>query len=322
SDRIKHKRFLVALGYFVSAFSKLLFAFASSWQHVLIFRSGERTGKGIRSAPVDVLISKSSEKGKKGAGFGFHRAFDSAGAVLGSLIALLLFFYFHLSFQQIFLIAGILAFFSIIPIFFVKESDEPVKKISFKKGISSLSNPLKLFVLSSAVFALGNFGYMFFVLRSQEAFSLGLAIAMPIVLYTVFQLSSSLISFPAGKLSDSVGQKKLLLFSYFLYILTNLGFIYFKSFFALILLFIVFGIVYSLSDSMQRTFVSNLSSEKFKGTSLGFYHSAIALTALPGGLIAGFLWDFSQEYTFWFGIATTILAIVLLLAVKEQIELK
>ncbi|MBU2475846.1 MFS transporter [Candidatus Micrarchaeota archaeon] len=318
SDKIKNKRFLVALGYFVSALSKLLFAFAFIWQHVLIFRSGERMGKGIRSAPVDVLISNSSEKGRKGTGFGFHRAFDSAGAVIGSLIALLLFFYFHLSFQQIFLFAGIIAFFSIIPIFLVKESDAPPKKISFKQGISSLSSPLKLLIFSSAVFAFGNFGYMFFVLRSQQAFSLGLAVAMPIVLYTVFQLSSALISFPAGKLSDRTGQKKILLFSYILYILTNIGFVYLKSFPALILLFIVFGIVYSLSDSMQRTFVSNISSEEFKGTSLGSYHAAVALTALPGGLTAGFLWDFSQEYTFYFGAITTVIAFVLLLLVKED----
>ncbi|MBU2100319.1 MFS transporter, partial [Candidatus Micrarchaeota archaeon] len=293
-------------------------AFAFIWQHVLIFRSGERMGKGIRSAPVDVLISNSSEKGRKGTGFGFHRAFDSAGAVIGSLIALLLFFYFHLSFQQIFLFAGIIAFFSIIPIFLVKESDAPPKKISFKQGISSLSSPLKLLIFSSAVFAFGNFGYMFFVLRSQQAFSLGLAVAMPIVLYTVFQLSSALISFPAGKLSDRTGQKKILLFSYILYILTNIGFVYLKSFPALILLFIVFGIVYSLSDSMQRTFVSNISSEEFKGTSLGSYHAAVALTALPGGLTAGFLWDFSQEYTFYFGAITTVIAFVLLLLVKED----
>ncbi len=318
ADKIKHKRLLAASGYFVSAFFKLMFAFASIWQHVLVFRSGERLGKGIRSAPVDVLISKASEKGKKGSGFGFHRAFDSGGAVLGSLIALFLFFYLGLSFQEIFLAAGILAFFSIIPFIFVKEADETPKKISFKKGLSSLSNPLKMLVFSSAVFALGNFGYMFFVLRSQNAFPIELAIAMPIVLYTVFQIASSLISFPAGKLSDSIGQKKLLVSAYILYVLTNFGFIFLQSIFSLVLLFIAFGIVYALSNSMQRAFVSNISSEEYKGTSLGFYHFSIAFSALPGGLIAGYLWDISQEYTFYFGIITTLISLLLLLAVKDN----
>ncbi len=228
-----------------------------------------------------------------------------------------MFYFLGLGFQQIFLFAGIIAFFSVVPLLWVKETGKDQKKITFRKGIGSLSFPLKILIFSSAVFALGNFGYMFFVLRSQSAFTAALAIAAPIALYTVYQVASSLSAYPAGRFSDRVGQKKLLIFAYILYIFTNLGFIFFHGLFFFLLLFVMFGVVYAVTDSMQRAFVSNISDEDYKGTSLGAYHFSVGLAALPGGIIAGHLWGLSQELTFLFGIAATVVALVALYFVKE-----
>ena len=118
----KRKRFILS-GYLTSASFKLLLVISKTWQQVLIFAGLERLGKGMRTAPIDALISESMPK-NKGKGFGIHRTLDTTGAVLGAMTAFVLFWYFDFSFQKIIFIAAILGFIAIIPLAFVKEKNK------------------------------------------------------------------------------------------------------------------------------------------------------------------------------------------------------
>jgi MFS family permease len=319
SDRIKKRKPFVFFGYFIASIAKFLFAFAKTWPHVLILKVAERFGKGLRTAPRDALIAASTEKKDRGKGFGFHRAMDSGGAVLGSILAFILFWYLGFNFRTIFLAAGILSFFSLVPLIFVKEKkqegierkEEKKEAMNLKIGLKNLPLSLKLFIIIATLFALGNFSYMFFVLRSQLFFQEKFAIGVPIFLYILYNISYTLFAYPAGILSDKIGRRYVLIAGYALFGFVCLGFIFSTSLLLFVILFILFGLNYALVNATERAFVSDLSKEKFRGTALGTFHMAISLAALPSGLIAGFLWDINPKCTFIYGTSISLVVMVL-----------
>jgi MFS family permease len=241
------------------------------------------------------------------------RAMDTSGAIIGSLLALLFFWYLGFSFKAIFFIAALFAFLALIPIFFVKEPRVKPQSFALKVGFSQLSMPLRWLIAAAAVFALGNFSYMFFILRAQEAFdTTRSAFVIPILLYVLFNIFYAGFAIPIGILSDRIGRKKILLCGYALFTITCAGFVYFQSLAYLIVLFILYGLTYSLVDATQRAYVSDLAPRNIRGTALGTFHTAVGIAALPAGLIAGYLWDISAAYTFWFGAVMAFIAVILL----------
>ncbi|MFX1519162.1 MAG: MFS transporter [Promethearchaeota archaeon] len=317
SDKIGKRRVLVYAGYQTSAISKLFFALATLWQHLLILSPIERLGKGIRTAPRDALIAESVvERGK---GFGIHRAFDTAGAILGSTLALIFVLFFSFGFRTIFLIAGSVAFLALVPIIFLREKAKPTtKSINLKIGLKELPRPLKFFIIIATIFAVGNFSYFFFILRAQQFFSAELSIVGPLALYIVFNVIYAGLSIPSGILSDKVGRKKVLIAGYTLFAFVCIGFTQLYSFAYLILLFVLYGFVFALVDANQRAFVSDLAYEDLKGTALGTFHTAIGLAVLPGSIIAGFLWDFiNPTATFLYGAILAFLAVALFVIISE-----
>ena len=313
SDKFGKRKPFGFIGYLISAISKLFFAFTHSWPQVLFLRSCERFGKGIRSAPRDAILAVSSPKEKRGENFGIHRAMDSGGAVLGAIIAFVLFWYMGFGFRKIFLVAGIFAFLALLPLIFVKEKKQESKEISLKIGLKNLPKNLRIFIIIATLFALGNFSYMFFVLKSQDYFSGKFAIGIPILLYILYNTSYTLFAVPAGILSDKIGRRKVLLLGYALFGLVCLGFVFAKSITMFVLLFIIFGLNYALVNANQRAFVSDLSKEDFRGTALGTFHMAISLATLPAGLIAGVLFDLNPVFPFIYGTIISLLTVILLL---------
>ena len=267
---------------------KLILAFSNTWQQVLVFTGFERIGKGLRTAPRDAIIADSTPK--RGRGFGWHRALDTSGAIIGSILVFILFWFLFFGFKTIILIAGLIAFISLIPLIFVKEKKRKKQKISLKVGIKKLSKKLRFFILIASIFALANFSYMFFILRASQAFSGRFAIGIPILLYILFSIFYSGLAIPAGNLSDKIGRKKVLIFGYMLFAIVAFGFAYFNSMFAFIILFALYGVVFALVDANQRAYVADLSG-KLKATALGTFYTIIGLIALPSSLIAGFLWQ-------------------------------
>jgi len=290
SDRTGKRKIFVLSGYLTSGVFKLLLSFSNIWQNVLVFGSFERVGKGLRTAPRDAIIADSMPR-HRGRGFGIHRAFDTAGAVLGTFAVFVLFWFFGFGFKTIILIAAIFAVLSLIPLYFVKEGKINPQDITLRLGIRVLPRPLKLFVLVSGVFAMANFSYMFFILRAQEYFTGRLSVAIPILLYILFNVFYALFAIPFGNLSDRIGRKKVLISGYALFSLTSFGFAFFNSLAAFMILFALYGIVYAIIDGNQRAYVADLAPADIKAIALGTFHTVIGLAALPASLTAGWLWQ-------------------------------
>jgi len=317
SDRTGKRKIFVSSGYLISSLFKLFLAFSKTCQYAVIFAALERVGKGLRTAARDAIIAESmaAERGK---GFGIHRALDTSGAILGSIVVFLLFWFFGFGFKLIILIAGVIAFASLIPLRFVKEDKRKPQKITLKVGLKNLPKSLKLFVLISAVFALGNFSYMFFIIRAQQFFTAKLSIAIPILLYVLFNIFYAAFAVPLGVLSDKIGRKKIIILGYLLFSLTSFGFAYLTSLPAFIVLFALYGITCATVDGNQRAYVSDLSSQQLKATALGTFHTTIGLMALPASLIAGFLWqNIAPNTTFIYGGILGFISVLLFIAFRR-----
>ncbi len=305
-------------GYTLSSVSKVMLSFATIWQYAVMLILLERVGKGLRTAPRDVIIAESAGA-QKGKAFGIHRAMDTLGAVVGSIMAFVLIYFFGLNFQTTILAAGIFGFSALIPLLFVKEKKKSAVETTFKINLNLLPGNFRRFLVIACIFALGNFTYMFFILKTLFLFSGELTIVMPILLYAWFNVVYATFSIPVGMLADKIGKKKVLVAGYFLFALTCLGFIFSNSFILFVLFFAIYGIFYAFIDATQRAYISEIIPENLRGTGLGTFHTVIGLAALPGGIIAGLLWEFvSPEATFVFGGTAGIISAILLLMILKQ----
>ncbi|MCJ7778350.1 MAG: MFS transporter, partial [Sedimentisphaerales bacterium] len=155
SDKTGKRKVFVYGGYAISAVFKVLLAICRTWPSAMVFSSLERVGKGLRTAARDAIIADSMPTGR-GRGFGVHRAIETGGAILGAIVALILYQFMGFGFKTIILIAGLLGFVSLVPLYFVKEGQMRPQKVTLKMGIMALPKPLRLFIVVSGVFALGN----------------------------------------------------------------------------------------------------------------------------------------------------------------------
>ncbi|MDD4447286.1 MAG: MFS transporter [Methanothrix sp.] len=317
SDLLGKRKPLVVAGYALSAVGKLLLPVASSWQQVFLLKTLERSGKGVRSAPRDAMISESAQEGRRGRGFGLHRSMDSTGAVIGSILAYLL-WQGGMSYSSIFMVAGVLSVVALLPFYRVKESfRSPNCKVIL--NLSELSPQLRRFLVIAGIFALGNFSYMFFILRAQGLFSGAEAVAAPLLLYALFNLVYAALAMPVGIWSDRVGRRKVLALGYVLFALTALGFALVTSLSGLISLFALYGLVYALVDGSERAYVSDLCSVSLRGSSLGLYYGAIGVSAIISSILAGALWAWwGAEATFLFGAGAAMLAAIALLGMQKS----
>ncbi len=319
SDKIKKRKPFVLTGYGLSTIAKPLFAFAYSWPLVLFVRIFERVGKGIRTAPRDAIIAESAASSVRGKAYGFHRAMDGIGSISGAVLALLLLPL--LGFTKIFLIAVIPGAIAVLCILFLKEKnktgEKKIKKTtSFKVSLKALPRNLKLFILVSAVFTFGHFGYAFILLKARN---IGLSNDTAIFLYVLFYIVYTLLIIPSGILSDKIGRKPVLIIGYMLFAVTAISLIFTSQFYAILVVFVIYGAFYAMIDGVQRAFVVDLSPPELKATALGTFHTAIGLVALPGGLIAGIIWDkISPEATFLFALTLTICSLLLFMFVRNN----
>lgn len=316
SDHFGKRKPLVVAGYGLSAFTKMLLPFSGTWQQVFVLRTIERCGKGIRSAPRDAMISESAPEVTRGRGFGLHRSMDSFGAVIGSLAAYILWKE-GFAFKSIFLIAGLMAVLALVPFIKVLETRGSSER-KLRLSLSDLSPHLRKFIAIASLFALGNFSYMFMILRAQQFFSGSQAIGVPLLLYVLFNVVYAALALPVGIWSDRIGRKNVLTLGYALFSITALGFAAVSSLAGLILLFALYGLVYAMVDASERAFVSDLSPSLSRSTSLGFYYGAVGISAIISGLIAGGLWDiFGAWAAFVFAAGAALLASLALWRMKK-----
>lgn len=293
SDKYKKKKLIAIIGYSMSLIYKIALITSSSWFGILIARSIDRFGKGVRTAPRDVLVSVNAEDKKQGAAFGLHKSLDMAGSAIGILIAYLLIENAAgvFAFEKIFLYSVIPAVIGIIILFFMKEKQIKVKSIKQENVINNLKKldiRLKLFLVVIFIFNLGNSSNVFLLLRAQN---IGIDAATVILLYFVYNFVASILAMPIGKLSDKVGRSNILVIGYFVFSLTYFGFAFFNQKFLMIILFAMYGVYTAFTVGVERALISEISPSKVRGTMLGTYSAIIGIALLPASVIAGFLWD-------------------------------
>ncbi len=328
SDRVRRRKALALTGYGLSALTKPLLYFANSWLVVGLIRFADRVGKGIRTAPRDALIADSTAEEHRGLSFGFHRALDTAGAVVGLATAAAIVFFSQKgalalersTFQRLVLIAAIPGFLAVFLLMLgVRDiaprtvgGEEPPRPT-----LRGWNRRFYIFLLAVILFTLGNSADAFLILRAQ---TLGIAAAWVALLLVVQNITYTLIATPAGALSDRWGRYRLIITAWGIYALVYLGFAFARAAWHAWVLFAVYGVYYGIGEGVSKALVADVVAPEKWGTAYGLYHAAVGLTALPASLIAGVLWQGIGPWTglgpaapFLFGALMAAAAIIVLL---------
>lgn len=299
ADKYNNKKQLAFIGYGSSILNKIAILFSTTWVGVLFARVIDRFGKGIRTAPRDALVAESAEDGKLGRTFGIHKMLDLLGASIGILLAFLILTLNTDNYRTLFIISIIPAMIGTFFICLVKDSGKrkEVKRIDFKW--KALDKKLKLFLIIVFIFTLGNSSNSFILLR---AYSAGFDEKEVILLYFVFNVVGSILSYPIGKLSDTTGRKYTLSAGYLMYGLVYLGIGLLNTKFAFWSLFALYGIYTALTAGGERALIAETGPREMKASALGLHSAIVGIGLLPASMIAGFLWNsFGEAVPFVFG---------------------
>jgi len=327
SDRFNQRKLLVFSGYTLSSVMRPLLAFVSSWQQVLVLRVTDRTGKGIRGAPRDALIADSTAPEKRGFAFGFHRASDHLGAVVGPLVAFALLYLWAENpssptandYSRVFLFASIPAVLSIFVIAFaVKEEkhkiDDEINITPIKLSLNAFDGNFKKFLLVIALFTLSNSTDAFLLLRAEQA---GIPTYILPLLWVFLHISKVIFSLIGGDLSDKIGRKKLIFAGWILYALVYAGFAFVSEAWQTWALFFIYGAYFGLTEGVEKALVADLVEPEKRGTAYGFYNLAFGITVFPASLIFGALWTkFNAPTAFLVSASISLIAAILLLTIK------
>lgn len=325
SDKLKSRKWLAVLGYGISTLAKPLFLLANAWGTIAGARWADRVGKGIRTAPRDALVADSIEEEHRGLAFGFHRAADTGGAMLGLLIAFFIVWRAQSTtslltvdtFRTIVLISLIPAVLAVLSLAIgAKEVTIKGETQAPKFGFRQLGKPFLTFLLIVGLFDLGNSSDAFLILRAQER---GISVLGILGMLAVFNLIYALISTPAGGLSDRIGRHKVLIGGWTVYALIYLGFALVQSAWQVWLLYIVYGVYYGMAFGTAKAMVADLVPENLRGTAYGTYNAVLGILDFPASVIAGVLWQGIGRWTgfgagapFFFGAGMAGLAVVLM----------
>ena len=288
ADHTQRKKPMVLFGYGAAALVRPLVALATAPWHVLAIRLTDRVGKGIRSAPRDVLIASAVSREETGRAFGFHRAMDHAGAVVGPLIATAL-LGLGWPLRHVFWVALIPGVLSVIAIATVQEPRvEVVANNPVRIGEpSSLPGSLRRYLAILLLFSLGNSSDAFLLLRASD---LGVPIAALPLLWTVFHVAKLVSSYLGGGWADRIARTKLIVIGWMVYAATYLGFGVATQSWHAWALFIIYGTYYGLTEPAEKALVKDLAPSAIRGRAYGFYNFIIGVSAVPAGVLTGWLW--------------------------------
>jgi len=341
SDRYGKRKIFVVSGYLLSSFARPLLAFATSWHQVLAIRLSDRVGKGVRTAPRDAMIADTVTIKERGLAFGFHRAMDHTGAVVGPLIGYLLVLLLAADssaltardFTTIFLLASIPALAAVLVVsFFVRESHKPkpapdsVQDADTKivvppvhLSLRGFDGNFKCFLVIIALFTLSNSSDFFLLLRARDA---GVSVLSTTLLWAALHASKVLSSIFGGDLSDRLGRKRLIVSGWILYAAVYAGFAFVAHPVSAWILFLIYGIYFGLVEGAEKALVADLVRPEQRGTAYGLYNLAFGITVLPASLLMGTLWDWRGPETAFLVSAAlgATAALLLLLLVKPRVH--
>ena len=338
SDKIKKRKPFAVGGYAISNLLRPLIGLTRSWGVLLFLRFSDRVGKGIRTSPRDAMIADYSPTDRRGFAFGFQRGMDHTGAVLGSITASLLLYFFTIELKTIFLLSVIPGIIAVLLMIFGVRSIHKKDGI-LKKGVEvpkkyltrdkntigkkeilkfsdfkKLGKQFSLYLVVLVIFTLGNSTDAFLLLRASEV---GFQITVIPLLWAILHISKALFCILGGYISDKIGRKVMILSGWFVYFLTYLGFAYFNKYYLIYLLFIIYGLYFGLTEGVEKALVADIVPKENIGTAFGFYNLSLGIATLPASIIFGFIWKaYSFRAAFLTGALISIVSSLMLLFLK------
>ncbi len=290
SDRLRRRKPLVVAGYSLSSAVRPLVALATVPAHVLAVRVVDRVGKGVRSAPRDALVAQVVAQEGRGRAFGFQRAMDHAGAMVGPLVASAVLLATS-DLRLVFALAAVPAALAVATLVFgVHEgplSGAPEAQ-SASPGSGRLEPALVRYLAVLAVFTLGNSSDAFLLLRAQQA---GVAVAAVPAIWSLHHLVKAGVSTWGGALSDRIGRRRVILAGWAVYVVAYAGFAAVSSPYAVVGLFAFYGLYHALTEGVERALVADLAGPSTRGRAFGLFHAVTGATLLPASLLTGLLWQ-------------------------------
>ncbi|GAW67436.1 MFS transporter [Geoanaerobacter pelophilus] len=316
SDRVKRRKRLVLIGYALSSLMRPLIGSAGSAVTVLLIRTGDRVGKGIRTSPRDALIADSVEPSLRGKAYGFHRSMDHAGALVGPLVATLLLSYFVTDLRKVFWLAAIPGLLAVLLIAWKVREAERAESPKEQLQLAVLpAGPLRRYLLILFLFTLGNSSDAFLLLKAG---SLGVPPHRIPLLWSFFHLVKMMSSMPFGALSDRIGRKGVIVAGWCVYSLAYVGFGFATNEVQVWLLFVFYGLFFGLTEGVEKAYLVDMSDARLRGAAFGWYNFAIGAGALPASLLFGLIWQYSGAVApFIFGAALSGAAMLLLLVLVK-----
>ena len=335
SDKLRARKWLAVSGYALSTLSKPFYLLAQAWGGVMAIRVTDRIGKGLRTAPRDALIADSIDARHRGLAFGLHRMGDTAGAMLGTLIAAALLWRSQRgaldlaagTFRTIVLWSLIPAALAVLVLAFGAREVPLRQRGAPKLSLAGFDRRFLWFLGAVVVFTLGNSSDAFLLLRARER---GLGLVQVLLMVASFNLIYTLISGPAGVLSDKIGRRRIIVFGWLTYGVIYLGFAVASAAWQMWALYALYGAYYGMTEGTAKALVADLVPAEQRGTAYGVYNAAVGLAAFPASAIAGVLWQgaggwqgFGPAAPFFFGAALALIAALwlrLILAAEGHIQ--
>jgi len=322
SDRVRKRKPLVVAGYALASVARPLIGLAQSVAQVAAIRVVDRAGKGIRTSPRDALIADSVQPSVRGRAFGFQRAWDNFGAVVGPLLAFVVLRREGVPLRSVFLLAAIPGIVAVVVLVAgVREPDHRAPPAPAARDRAPMGGRFWAFIAVVVTFTLGNSTDAFLLLRAAQ---LGVPLAMAPLLWAMLNLVKSLSNTPGGALSDRIGRKPLIVAGWAVYAAVYLMFGRATQAWQAWALFAAYGIYFGLTEGVEKALVADLVPAARRGSAFGWYNLALGVAALPASVIFGVIWDRAGSATaFAFGAAMAALAsagIALVVPAQQQRE--
>lgn len=312
ADRTRRAKPFVVAGYGVAGLARTLIAAATGWWFVLLCRLADRVGKGLRSSPRDAMLGRSVDAGRRGLAFGFHRAMDNAGAVIGPLVAAAL-LGMGMELRTVFWCAAIPAMIVFIATLQLREpeAEAMVEVPRFNWHLRDFPPEFRRYLLVLGLFMLGNSSNLFLLMRARE---FGVSQAQIPLLWAVMSGVAVIFLTPLSALSDRFGRRRLIGTGWIAYaaIYLVLGYGGLKPW-SVWALFIAYGLFIAATEGAEKALVADFVPRAQLGTAFGWYHLVLGITLLPASLLFGSLWESISVFTaFAFGAGCALLAAGLL----------
>ena len=319
SDKYKRRKPIFVAGYTLSNVVRPLIGAAGGWWHVLLLRFADRIGKGIRTAPRDALVADSVSERQRGLAFGFQRAMDNAGAILGPLAAALILPLVHNNLKTLFFLSAIPGIVVLIIVFFFVREVKPKKvaeRLSLRGGLKDMDANFKYYLFVVLLFTLGNSSDAFLLLKATDA---GIPVVQIPILWIVLSFVKATTSIPGGSLSDRIGRRRVIIAGWGVYAAIYLAFAFTAHATGIWVLFALYGVYFGLTEGTERALVADLVPQDRRGTAYGLYNLMIGIAAFPASVIFGLIWQYvGSQYAFMMGAGFALLASIMLLFVRTK----